>query len=231
MRAALVAWLATTQAQVHKLRLHPHEPPGRRRRRATARAAAAGAELYEGLWTHYVHLYVGTPPQKTSVIVDTGSSKTAFVCAGCEACGAHESPPFDASKSETYEVGTGTMSASYSEGSEWRAQRARDVAAVVDADGTVVAYATKDGASKLGEASLVPDARPVQIPFGCITHQTNMFVDQTANGIWGLHGDGADSVLQALYEGGAIGELAFSCLLYTSPSPRDKRQSRMPSSA
>ena len=25
--------------------------------------------------------------------------------------------------------------------------------------------------------------------------------------------------------------LAYSCLLYTSPSPRDKRQSRMPSSA
>ena len=25
--------------------------------------------------------------------------------------------------------------------------------------------------------------------------------------------------------------LNFSCLLYTSPSPRDKRQSRMPSSA
>ena len=25
--------------------------------------------------------------------------------------------------------------------------------------------------------------------------------------------------------------LAFICLLYTSPSPRDKRQSRMPSSA
>ena len=159
------------------------------------------------------------------MIVDTGSSKTAFVCAGCEACGAHESPPFDASKSETYEVGTGTMSASYSEGSEWRAQRARDVAAIVDADGTVVAYATKDGASKLGEASLVPDARPVQIPFGCITHQTNMFVDQTANGIWGLHGDGADSVLQALYEGGAIGELAFS-LCYEPVDPRSKSSLR-----
>ena len=27
------------------------------------------------------------------------------------------------------------------------------------------------------------------------------------------------------------GELAQDCLLYTSPSPRDKRQSRMPSSA
>ena len=124
MRAGLLAWLATALGQFVKLRLHPRDSPPGRRRRATARAAAAGAELYEGLWTHYVHLYVGTPPQKTSVIVDTGSSKTAFVCAGCEACGAHESPPFDSSKSETYEVGTGTMSASYSEGSEWRAQRA-----------------------------------------------------------------------------------------------------------
>ena len=29
----------------------------------------------------------------------------------------------------------------------------------------------------------------------------------------------------------ARGELIITCLLYTSPSPRDKRQSRMPSSA
>ena len=28
-----------------------------------------------------------------------------------------------------------------------------------------------------------------------------------------------------------LGDLYYSCLLYTSPSPRDKRQSRMPSSA
>ena len=27
------------------------------------------------------------------------------------------------------------------------------------------------------------------------------------------------------------GNLGYGCLLYTSPSPRDKRQSRMPSSA
>ena len=29
----------------------------------------------------------------------------------------------------------------------------------------------------------------------------------------------------------AVGALGLACLLYTSPSPRDKRQSRMPSSA
>ena len=31
--------------------------------------------------------------------------------------------------------------------------------------------------------------------------------------------------------GEELGDLLGSCLLYTSPSPRDKRQSRMPSSA
>ena len=28
-----------------------------------------------------------------------------------------------------------------------------------------------------------------------------------------------------------VGDTLYTCLLYTSPSPRDKRQSRMPSSA
>ena len=32
-------------------------------------------------------------------------------------------------------------------------------------------------------------------------------------------------------QSGAFGVLEQDCLLYTSPSPRDKRQSRMPSSA
>ena len=35
----------------------------------------------------------------------------------------------------------------------------------------------------------------------------------------------------SLHNLGEIMELANACLLYTSPSPRDKRQSRMPSSA
>ena len=30
---------------------------------------------------------------------------------------------------------------------------------------------------------------------------------------------------------GNLGQANYTCLLYTSPSPRDKRQSRMPSSA
>ena len=35
----------------------------------------------------------------------------------------------------------------------------------------------------------------------------------------------------AYFRNGDIGKSVWACLLYTSPSPRDKRQSRMPSSA
>ena len=37
-----------------------------------------------------------------------------------------------------------------------------------------------------------------------------------------------DSVM---YPGNMLGQLAIACLLYTSPSPRDRTRSRMPSSA
>jgi hypothetical protein len=43
--------------------------------------------LSQGYGTHYATVYVGTPPQRKSVIVDTGSHYTAFPCAGCTNCG------------------------------------------------------------------------------------------------------------------------------------------------
>ena len=44
--------------------------------------------LFEGLGTHYSFIWVGSPPQRVSVIVDTGSHHTAFPCVGCK-CGKH----------------------------------------------------------------------------------------------------------------------------------------------
>ena len=43
--------------------------------------------LYQGYGTHYMDMYVGTPPQRQTVIIDTGSSITAFPCSGCDHCG------------------------------------------------------------------------------------------------------------------------------------------------
>ena len=43
--------------------------------------------LYQGYGTHYVDVWVGTPPQRQTVIVDTGSGVTAFPCGSCNNCG------------------------------------------------------------------------------------------------------------------------------------------------
>jgi hypothetical protein len=57
--------------------------------------------LFIGTGTHYANLYVGSPPQRVSVIVDTGSHHTAFPCSGCQSCGDHTDPYFNPSASKT----------------------------------------------------------------------------------------------------------------------------------
>jgi len=49
---------------------------------------SATAPMFEGLGTHYSFIWVGTPAQRVSVIMDTGSHHTAFPCTGCK-CGKH----------------------------------------------------------------------------------------------------------------------------------------------
>ena len=34
--------------------------------------------LYQGFGTHYAYIYVGSPPQRQAVIIDTASSDLAF---------------------------------------------------------------------------------------------------------------------------------------------------------
>ncbi|CAM9418785.1 unnamed protein product, partial [Discosporangium mesarthrocarpum] len=92
--------------------------------------------LFPGWGTHFAYVYVGTPPQRVSVIVDTGSHYTAFPCSGCKDCGDHTDPYWDHKKSTTASVvgckechgsyrcdsaNHCTFSQKYSEGSSWGA--------------------------------------------------------------------------------------------------------------
>ena len=62
--------------------------------------------LYQGYGTHYVDLWIGSPPQRQTVIVDTGSDITAFPCEECiKDCGNgyHLDSNFQHSQSTTFE--------------------------------------------------------------------------------------------------------------------------------
>lgn len=52
---------------------------------------------------YYVDAYIGTPPQKQALILDTGSNLTIFPCKGCTECRDHINHLFDPKKSKTFE--------------------------------------------------------------------------------------------------------------------------------
>lgn len=106
--------------------------------------------LHQGYGTHYATIWVGTPPQRKSVIIDTGSHFTAFPCKGCKGCGEehHTDKYFDQDASSTFRpltckkarkepedkcpagteciVGKCILTQTYTEGSSWEAFQAVD---------------------------------------------------------------------------------------------------------
>lgn len=64
------------------------------------------ALLYGGveMGYYYVNIYIGTPPVRQTVIVDTGSSTTTFPCNDCTDCGKHIDNKFQRDESKTADV-------------------------------------------------------------------------------------------------------------------------------
>jgi hypothetical protein len=56
---------------------------------------------------YYANLYIGTPPQEQSVIIDTGSGQLAMPCSQCVSCGSsHIHQPFDLRQSSSSKIVT-----------------------------------------------------------------------------------------------------------------------------
>ena len=161
------------------------------------------APLYRGFGTHFVYVYVGTPRQRVSVIVDTGSHHTAFPCSGCSQCGDHTDLYFNPKKSTSIVVPKCSgkncvFSQSYTEGSMWTAYRVRDKFFI---GGETVDMAP--GADK----------HDVEFTFGCQTKETGLFRTQMENGIMGLSAD-AKTLPNTLYKANVTKTNAFAlCFL------------------
>lgn len=140
--------------------------------------------LFQGLGSHYCTAHVGTPPQVTTLLVDTGSEMTGFPCEGCLGCGEHTHPYFNPAKSSTFEEvscdecqGYGTkcsaaqdkclVALSYLEGSGWKGYQSKDVFSL-----------------SINEKTHTDLQTP--FTFACETIESGLFETQLENGIMGL---------------------------------------------
>jgi len=151
--------------------------------------------LFQGYGTHYATVWVGTPPQRKSVIVDTGSHFTAFPCVGCKNCGEehHTDSYFDPSKSSTFRQlncdeceGTSrcqkdpksgdrcVFNQSYTEGSSWSAYQAKD------------RFFCGSNDVNTAPTDRIDNSFATPFMFGCQTSETGLFVTQLADGIMGM---------------------------------------------
>jgi hypothetical protein len=145
--------------------------------------------------THHAYLYIGSPPQRQTLIVDTGSRITAFPCQPhCPDCGIHASEQFYINKSSSHEVmlakeGLGGLRGSrelpnscynnhceieqsYTEGSSWRAFEVKDK----------VWLGTDDNMASVKDHQ----SHAAPFVFGCQVSEEGLFKKQYADGIMGL---------------------------------------------
>lgn len=165
-------------------------------------------EVYQGYGAHFIDLWIGTPPQRQTVLVDTGSSATAFPCNECNDCGQmhHMDANFNMSGSESFrelncfECLKGTcdlteqkcnMHLTYAEGSSWNAIEVSDVVHF----GGFHNISNKNDNSAISVRRHEDDLKyefsnasenKARIKFGCQKEVHGLFKKQLADGILGM---------------------------------------------
>lgn len=212
------------------------------RRRAYSYSVSTSAEqvgaLYQGYGTHYIDLWCGSPPQRQTVIVDTGSGVTAFPCSGCKDCGVplyHVDKLFVEKDSSTFLAhscfngkcathrstcngGSCEISMSYAEGSRWKAYEATDRC-----------YVGGPHEQPLMEDNGYDDLDPTyahnlafDFVFGCQTLVTGLFKTQMADGIMGMN-TRSSAFWHQMYEAGKMGgSKEFGLCFSQQPKPDSK---------
>jgi len=210
------------------------EVPERRRlpgRQLDGSPAVQVGALYQGYGTHYVDLWVGTPPQRQTVIVDTGSGSTAFPCSGCRDCGGqtdamfHTDLYFMEKNSDSFQKmecdhcfkgHCGSLNGmqkvcsfgmSYQEGSSWSAYEGRDVSYIGGPHD--MALSRIASGTEPGDNPLHASAFSFELDFGCQVLLKGLFRTQLADGIMGMENVN-ESFWNQMFDAKIIKEKKFS---------------------
>ncbi|CAI0405662.1 unnamed protein product [Linum tenue] len=155
--------------------------------------------LLDGYYT--TQLWIGTPPQKFSLIVDTGSTVTYVPCSTCEQCGNHEDPKFAPELSLTYEPMKCTMECNCDVENvfcTYERQYAEMSTSSGVLGGDLFSFGNDSGLD------------PQRAVFGCENVETGDLYTQHADGIMGL-GRGDLSVVDQLVDKGVINDSFALC--------------------
>ncbi|CAD7942338.1 unnamed protein product [Amoebophrya sp. A120] len=134
---------------------------------------------------YFVDLLIGHPvAQRTSVIIDTGSSLCGFPCSGCRHCGRHIDAAFDVSKSPSAKWIQCSAQCScrgdkcgYSQGYT---------------EGSSISGHWFEDYARLGD--VIQNNPPVKVKMGCHDSENKLFYTQKANGIFGMAGNGGNDL-------------------------------------
>ena len=191
--------------------------------------------VYQGYGAYYVDIFVGSPPQRQTVMLDTGSENVAIPCKGCEDCGnTHSDEHFDQTKSDSFHVltcdqcmdgtcssenNTCTVETSYVEGSSWVGNEVRDYVYPGGPAGIAldVEHPTSQSDDKYSGTNPLNAANyRFPLTFTCMTSNTGEFKKQKADGIMGLNMKKA-SFWKQMQKEGAISAKKFSLCMRKFP--------------
>jgi hypothetical protein len=128
---------------------------------------------------YFADLLIGSPePQRTSVIVDTGSRLVGFPCRGCTHCGDHLDPGYDVSQSSSarwLDCRHGCVVTCFKDHCPYTETYS---------EGSTISGFWFDDLVEIGDS--FQKNPPVRARLGCHTNENKLFYTQRANGIMGL---------------------------------------------
>jgi hypothetical protein len=181
-------------------------------RRRLQEISPAAFPVYQEYGAYYVDIHVGSPPQRQTVLVDTGSENTGIPCTGCDNCGYHTDPNFNQILSESFRHlncsdcmkglcnannDTCTVRSYYAEKSGWRGNEVEDSVSISPFAGEI-------------------NSDKFRLKFTCMKENDGEFKKQVSNGIMGMNLD-KTAFWSQMYDQGIIKSRKFSLCLNTHP--------------